>query len=91
MSGRRAGGGTFECPNCGAEVRVGAKVCRECGSDEGTGWQSSEEIEYRSVDVPEGYGGEVDRVGDGEAERPLWFRLAVILIVIALVVWLALT
>lgn len=87
MSGRREGGATFECPNCGAEVRVGAKVCRECGSDEGTGWQSSEEIEYRSVDVPEGYGGDAE----GEAERPLWFRLAVVLIVVALIVWLAFT
>jgi hypothetical protein len=46
----------FECPNCGADVAVGAKVCRECGSDDSTGWQSSEEIDYQSIDIPDGYG-----------------------------------
>ena len=46
----------FECPNCGAGVPVGAKVCRECGSDDSTGWQSSEEIDYQSIGIPDGYG-----------------------------------
>ncbi|MFN3240373.1 MAG: zinc ribbon domain-containing protein [Planctomycetota bacterium] len=48
----------FECPNCGADVAVGAKACRECGSDDTTGWQSSEEIDYHSIDIPDGYGPE---------------------------------
>lgn len=48
----------FECPNCGADVRVGAKVCRACGSDASTGWKSSEEIDYQSIDIPDGYGPE---------------------------------
>jgi hypothetical protein len=26
------------CPNCGAEVPPCARACRECGSDERTGW-----------------------------------------------------
>lgn len=47
---------TFECPNCGADVPVRAKVCRECGSDADTGWKSSEEIDYQSIDIPDGYG-----------------------------------
>ena len=49
---------TFECPNCGADVVVGKAVCRECGSDSSTGWQSSEEIDYQSIDIPDGYGPE---------------------------------
>lgn len=47
----------FDCPNCGAEVPVGARVCRECGSDDRTGWQSSEEIDYQSLELPEDSGG----------------------------------
>ena len=47
---------TFECPNCGADVPVSAVVCRECGSDAETGWKSSEEIDYQSIDIPDGYG-----------------------------------
>jgi len=32
-------------------VKVGAVVCRECGSDDRTGWQSSEEVDYQSLDL----------------------------------------
>jgi len=28
----------FICPCCGAEVRVGAKFCRECGASDDFGW-----------------------------------------------------
>jgi hypothetical protein len=31
----------FVCPNCGAELSAGARVCRDCGSDENTGWSES--------------------------------------------------
>jgi hypothetical protein len=41
----------FVCPNCGAEVSLKAKVCRECGSDENTGW--SEDTMYDGLDLPE--------------------------------------
>lgn len=47
---------TFECPNCGAPVPVGRKGCRECGSDAQTGWQDAEEIDYQSIEIPDGYG-----------------------------------
>jgi len=49
---------TFECPNCGAAVPVGRKGCRECGSDASTGWQDADEIDYKSIDIPDGYGPE---------------------------------
>ena len=44
---------TFECPHCGAPVPAGRLACPECGSDAGTGWQSSEEIDYQSVELPD--------------------------------------
>ena len=37
----------FICPNCGAEVPLGALACPECGSDEKTGW--SEEANYQDL------------------------------------------
>jgi len=61
MSGKRE---FFDCPNCGADVAVGAKVCRECGSDASTGWKSSEEIDYQSIDIPDGYGPEDDEADE---------------------------
>ena len=42
---------TFPCPNCSAEVPEGASFCRECGSDESTGW--SEATLYDDLDLPE--------------------------------------
>ncbi len=50
--------GHFICPNCGAEVRVGASACPECGSDEKTGW--SEEAESGFNEYPAGYGEDAD-------------------------------
>ncbi|MEM7331646.1 MAG: zinc ribbon domain-containing protein [Chloroflexota bacterium] len=37
----------FICPECGADVPVGAHFCPECYSDEETGW--SEEAEYADL------------------------------------------
>ena len=48
---------SFVCPNCGADVPVGAAACRECGSDDSTGW--SEDTLYDGLDLPDpGYGPE---------------------------------
>lgn len=62
----------FECPNCGADVALGAKACRECGSDASTGWQSAEEIDYQSLELPDGYterGDEPSGPGSGRNRR----------------------
>ncbi|MGR3219736.1 MAG: zinc-ribbon domain-containing protein [Candidatus Anammoxibacter sp.] len=40
----------FVCPNCGAELALNALACRECGSDENTGW--SDETMYDGLDLP---------------------------------------
>lgn len=41
--GRKRGRDTFVCPHCGATVPVGAPSCRECGSDDETGWSDDED------------------------------------------------
>ncbi len=44
---------TFTCPHCGAQVPVGAAACRECGSDEETGWAN--EGDQWNTGVEDGY------------------------------------
>ncbi len=39
------------CPNCGADLPANAKVCRECGSDEETGW--SEQARSDGLGLPD--------------------------------------
>ncbi len=77
---------SFECPNCGAEVKAGKKVCRECGSDDTTGWMSSEEIDYQSIDIPDGYGPAEEPASNS---TPKWVSNVAIalLIVMLLVLW----
>lgn len=76
----------FECPHCGADVPVGAKVCRECGSDAGTGWQSSEEVDYQSTEVPSGYG--PDDENTVSERRSPWIAIVALLLAIAMICWL---
>jgi RNA polymerase subunit RPABC4/transcription elongation factor Spt4 len=95
--------GSFECPHCGARVRRGARVCRECGSDAGTGW--AEGAVEAGIDRPTGYGEEEDfdyetflaeegldgRSGPGRRlRRRLALRLLVVLLVALWLVYLAL-
>ena len=41
------------CPNCGARVPRKSRACPECGSDDRTGWRSSEDVDYESTGLPE--------------------------------------
>lgn len=82
----RAQAVVFECPHCGAVVRQGAAACRECGSDVRTGWQSQEEIDYQSLELPEGWGAG-GPVRGGRARRPLVFVIAAFLVVLGLLLW----
>ena len=57
----------FVCPQCGEEVKVGARACPHCGSDEETGW--SQEAENRRTDIPAGYGRDEEFDYDKFVER----------------------
>lgn len=80
----------FACPNCGADVLVGAKACRECGSDASTGWQDEADIDYASVDLPDGYRDDVAGDGLPPARRPWWFALLAVGLALALLALAAL-
>ena len=43
----------FICPCCGAEVRVGAEFCRECGASDEFGWD--EDGHWWDDELPTGY------------------------------------
>ena len=60
---------TFVCPHCGADVPVGARVCRECGSDDETGW--SDDAEVWGAGIPGGYGDDDDFDYDEFVEQEL--------------------
>jgi hypothetical protein len=76
----------FECPHCGADVAVGAKVCRECGSDADTGWQPAEEVDYQSTELPQGYGAGDESTVSGR-RRP-WVAVVALLLALAMICWL---
>ncbi|MBM4061925.1 MAG: hypothetical protein FJ265_12640 [Planctomycetes bacterium] len=81
----------FACPHCGADVPVGSRSCKECGSDASTGWQDQEEIDYQGLDLPQGYSRDEDHPARGGTggflpeRRPLWFVVAAILLVLVFV------
>ena len=82
---------TFECPNCCATVVVGKKVCRECGSDDSTGWLPAEELDYQSIEIHDGYGPDVG--ADAEAGlhgRRFWVTAVALLMLVVLVMALVL-
>jgi hypothetical protein len=60
---------TFTCPHCGADVPVGSLVCRECGSDDETGW--AEDAHVWQAGIPAGYDGEDDFDYDAFVAREL--------------------
>lgn len=71
---------TFVCGHCGADVLVGAKSCRECGSDADTGWQSAEEVDYQSVEIPDVYGDDPHALPP--ARTPRWVVVTALLLVV---------
>jgi zinc-ribbon domain len=79
---------SFPCPNCGAEVRAGARSCPECGSDDETGW--SDDVMYDGLDLPDPGPGEDEGAHGGAARRPRKtvaaraYRIAALLILVVL-------
>jgi uncharacterized membrane protein YvbJ len=41
---------TFLCPVCGAEVKIGASACYNCGSDDKTGWSENSYLD--GIELP---------------------------------------
>jgi hypothetical protein len=74
----------FACPHCGADVAVGAKACRECGSDAETGWQTGEEIDYQSIDIPEGWGPQDEATA---VRNRWWIPVVAIVLAVAMLFW----
>jgi hypothetical protein len=81
----------FECPNCGASVVVGSKACRECGSDASTGWSDSDDIDYASVDLPDGYRDDGAHGPSDElppAKTPTWVIVTAVVTALVMAAWI---
>ena len=74
-----------ECPHCGAWFKAGRLACPECGSNAETGWKSAEEIDYLSVDLPEGYGDEEEPTPQERRKRSVWWTAAILALLAALI------
>ncbi|MBK8975947.1 MAG: hypothetical protein IPM29_08470 [Planctomycetes bacterium] len=74
---------TFECPQCGAEVPEGRLACPECGSDDRTGWQDADELDYASVEIPDFYEDPASARGRG----PSRLVVAALLALLAMLIW----
>lgn len=78
------------CPHCGAFVPQHRLSCPECGSDERTGWKSSEDIEYESVDIPDSIDellGQDTSPRESQRRRSFMAGVAFLLIVVLILVW----
>jgi hypothetical protein len=78
------------CPNCGADVPVGALACPECGADEETGWNETAVEQRLGIEDTEGFDHEAwEREESGQRpSRPfagLWWITALILLAVTLI------
>ena len=87
------------CPHCGGEIAVDARFCRHCGSSDSDGWREDEEAFADTYDDDFDYEEFVqdefadDGVSHGltnEKTKPFWRLIAVILLLLALLGFIAL-
>ncbi|MEZ5963535.1 MAG: hypothetical protein R3F56_06785 [Planctomycetota bacterium] len=71
-----------ECAHCGHLFRAGRPACPECGSDASTGWKSSDDIDYLSVELPD----DAPLAPSANATH-LWWWLAMVAAVVAALVF----
>ncbi|MEZ5323426.1 MAG: hypothetical protein R3F34_19690 [Planctomycetota bacterium] len=76
----------FVCPVCGSDVPVGALACKECGSDDETGW--SEDTAYDGLDLPEAPLAELHTFDDflRLTRRPPWWKRPLHLALVAFLI-----
>lgn len=84
----------FECPHCGEDVPVGAKVCRECGASDDAGWNDDdfgdswhddyEDPIYKTHDAS------LDPVSHSVGNVRFWVRLVILALMISFVLTLRL-
>jgi hypothetical protein len=90
---------TVPCPHCGEEIAALARFCRHCGSSDSDGWREDEEGFADSYDSDFDYDEFVEDefADDGvshaltnQKTKPVWRLVAVILLLLALLGFIAL-
>jgi hypothetical protein len=79
---------TFICPVCSGEVRIGAKACPHCGSDERTGWNDKTYLD--GIDLGDDVDYEELREQEFGAPGPTKQKLSWVVVVAAILLILAL-
>ena len=70
------------CPECGAVFPRGRLACPECGSDAETGWKNEDEIQYQSVEIPDGWPPESQN-----GPKIPWGLIAAVLALLGMLAW----
>jgi len=73
----------FICPHCGAEVRAGADVCRECGASDESGWGEDDHSWDDDFDYDEFISREFPSRSTSKAPR--YSRRCLVIVVVLLV------
>ncbi|MBD3421659.1 MAG: zinc-ribbon domain-containing protein [Chitinivibrionales bacterium] len=76
---------TVICPHCGAEIPRNARACRQCGSDDQTGWSDNtymdpilpDQSEYEEI-----YANEFEPAGRKKRFSVIYIAAAVVLILL---------
>ena len=83
-----------ECPVCGEGLQRGAMACPECGADHNSGWKQDAD-DAGSLGLPDDdfrYDDWVQQeFGNSPkpaAIKPLWWLIAILLLVVLAVLWL---
>jgi len=76
---------TVECPHCGYAMRAGRAACPACGSDAETGWRSSADVDYLSVEIPDDWD-DTDQDKGAPSPNSTARRVGAILLVVLLLV-----
>lgn len=79
----------FECPHCGEDVLAGAKVCRECGASDESGWNEDDfgddvgdHDDYQDPIYEQRAASPFDRESSASSVR-FWVRLVVLAIIVS--------
>lgn len=88
----------FLCPHCGAEVKIGAIFCRECGASDDSGWGQDDDVlldTETAVDDEFDYHEFVRREFPGAGDEPIdpgrlkQLGIAIVILLICLALFLA--
>lgn len=79
----------FICPNCGAEVKMSAKICEECGADDETGWNPDAVQGWTFIEHEADFDYEETLAREtGQSKTQVWKIAGAVILLIAMLAYL---